>query len=47
MERLLNKKNMKMVAGVDFKVGKDAASGNALPDGWETKVDDFATKLKK
>ena len=45
MEKLLSKKNMKKVADVDFKVGKDIKSGNALMDGWETKIDKFAEKL--
>ena len=46
MEKLLSKKNMVKVADVDFKVGKDISSGNALMDGWETKLDEFAGKLK-
>jgi len=46
MEKLLSKKKMVKVADVDFKVGKDANSGNALSDGWENKVDDFVGKLK-
>ncbi|KYK22159.1 hypothetical protein AYK21_04155 [Thermoplasmatales archaeon SG8-52-2] len=45
MEKLLSKKNMEKVAEVDFKVGKDANTGNGLLDGWETKVDEFAGKL--
>lgn len=45
MEKLLNKKNMEKLASVDFKVGKEANTGNGLPDGWETKVDEFANKL--
>ena len=45
MEKLLNKKNMEMVSSVDFKVGKEANTGNGLMDGWETKVDEFASKL--
>jgi flavodoxin len=45
MEKLLSKKNMEKVAEVDFKVGKDANTGNGLMDGWETKVDEFAGKL--
>jgi flavodoxin len=46
MEKFLNKKKMKMVAGLDFKVGKDANTGDALPDGWKAEVDAFANKLK-
>lgn len=45
MEKLLTKKNMVKVAGVDFQVGKNANTGNGLMDGWETKIDDFAGKL--
>ena len=45
MEKLLSKKNMVKVAEVDFKVGKDIKSGNALMDGWESKIDKFAEKL--
>jgi flavodoxin len=45
MEKLLSKKNMVKVADVDFKVGKDIKSGNALMDGWEIKIDEFAKKL--
>ena len=45
MEKLLSKKNMVKVAGVDFKVVKDIKSGNALMEGWEVKVDEFAGKL--
>ena len=46
MEKLLSKKNMMKVAEVDFKVGKDIKSGNALMEGWESKIDEFADKLK-
>jgi flavodoxin len=45
MEKLLSKKNMIKVAGVDFRVGKDGKSGNALKEGWEAKIDEFAKKL--
>lgn len=45
MENLLSKKNMIKVASVDFKVGKDGKSGNALTEGWEKKLDEFAEKL--
>ncbi|MBN2065755.1 MAG: hypothetical protein JW771_02985 [Candidatus Thermoplasmatota archaeon] len=45
MEKLLSKKNMVKLAETDFKVGKDIKSGNALIDGWETKLDAFAEKL--
>lgn len=45
MEKLLSKKNMVKVVDVDFKVGKDIKYGNALIDGWEKKIDEFAEKL--
>ena len=45
MEKLLNKKNMEKVASVDFKVSKEANTGNGLMDGWEEKINDFAKKL--
>jgi len=45
MEKLLSKKNMIKIADVDFKVGKDIKSGNALMDDWESKIDEFAEKL--
>ena len=46
MEKYLSKKKMVKVAGVDFKVGKEANTGDALPGGWEAEVDEFASKLK-
>jgi flavodoxin len=45
MDKLLSKKNMVKVADVDFKVGKDIKSGNALTEGWEAKIREFASKL--
>jgi hypothetical protein len=45
MEKLLTKKNMTKVAEVDFQVGKDANTGNALPDGWETTLHEFMEKI--
>ncbi len=45
MEKLLSKKNMVKVAGVDFKVGKDANTGNGLTGNWERELDEFAGKL--
>jgi len=47
MEKLLNKKNMKKITGVDFQVGKDANTGNGLMEGWESKVDTFITNLSE
>jgi flavodoxin len=41
MEKLLSKKNMVKVAEIDFKVGKEANSGDALMNGWENKIDNF------
>lgn len=45
MEKLLSKKKMVKVAEADFQVGKEANTGNALIDGWEAKLDEFAGKL--
>ena len=45
MEKLLSKKKMVKVAGVDFQMGKDVNAGNGLMDGWEAKVEEFAGKL--
>jgi flavodoxin len=45
MEKLLSKKNMVKVAGVDFQIGKNANTGEGLFDGWETKVDEFTNKI--
>jgi len=45
MDKYLAKKNMMKVAGVDFRVGKNADSGNALIDNWESKLDEFSKKL--
>ena len=45
MEKLLSKKNMVKVAGVDFQVGKDANTGNGLMEGWKDKVDEFVKNI--
>ena len=45
MEKLLTKKNMVKVAGIDFKIGKDAKTGNAIEEGWEEKLNEFVTKI--
>jgi len=45
MEKLLNKKNMIKIASVDFKVGKEANTGNGLMVGWEAKVEEFTSKV--
>ena len=45
MEKLLSKKNMDQVASVDFQVGKQANTGNGLTDNWESKADEFISKL--
>ena len=45
MEKLLNKKNMEKIASVDFRVGKDANTGNGLMDGWQSKADTFITNI--
>jgi hypothetical protein len=45
MEKLLSKKKMVMKAGVDFKVSKEANTGNGLMEGWEIKIDEFASRI--
>ena len=45
MEKILSKKNMIKVAGVDFKVGKDIKSGNAFIEDYKPKMKEFAEKL--
>ena len=45
MEKLLSKKKMVRVAGVDFKVEGEVSTGNGLMDEWEEKLDEFAGKL--
>ena len=45
MEKTLGKKRMVKASAVDFKVGKNAESGNALPEGWEGMLDEFVNRL--
>jgi len=45
MEKILSKKNMVMVAGVDFQVGDGVKTGDGLKDGWQADIDSFAQKL--
>ncbi len=46
MEKLLSKKKMIKVAGVEFHVeGDGVQTGNGLMTGWEVKLDEFAGKL--
>ncbi len=45
MEKLLAKKKMVKVAGIDFQVSKEAPSGNGLMDGWKSQLESFAEKL--
>lgn len=47
MARMLSKKNMKKIAEIDFKIGDEVETGNALPEGWKTELDEFADKLVK
>ena len=42
MDKLLSKKKMVKVAGVDFQIGDGSQTGDGLPSGWETKLDQFA-----
>jgi len=45
MEKLLSKKKMLKVEGVDFQVGDGFKTGNGHIKGWEAKLDEFAGKL--
>jgi flavodoxin len=46
MEKLLSKKKMVKVAGVEFHVeGDGVQTGNGLMNGWEAKIDAFVEKL--
>jgi flavodoxin len=48
MEKLLSKKKMVKVAGVEFHVeGDGVQTGNGLMMGWEAKLDEFAGKLER
>lgn len=46
LEKLLIKKNMKMVAGIDFRIGERSQTGDGLLNGWESRADEFIEKLK-
>ena len=45
MQKILSKKKMIFVAGVDFRVGKINEKDFGLLDGWETKLDEFIAQL--
>jgi flavodoxin len=45
MEKMLSKKNMTKAAAVDFRVDGDPKTGDALPDGWQKSIDEFAQQL--
>ena len=46
MEKILSKKHMVKLAGVEFHVeGDRVQTGDGLPSGWEAKMDEFAGKL--
>ena len=46
MERILSKKNMVKLAGVEFQVeGDGVQTGDGLMSGWEARLDEFAGKL--
>jgi flavodoxin len=46
MEKILSKKKMEKVAGLGVHVeGTEIQTGNGLPTGWETKLDEFAGNL--
>jgi flavodoxin len=45
MEKMLSKKKMIKAASVDFRVGKEANTGQGLTEGWEKKLNVFAKEL--
>jgi len=45
MEKILSKKNMEIVAKVDFKVGDGVKTGDGLPDDWKNSINDFSSKI--
>jgi len=46
MEKLLSKKNMIKVAGIDFQIGKDGQqTGEGHMEGWEENLDNFVKEL--
>jgi len=45
MSRMLSKSGMAKVAEIDFRVGEGTDKGNGLPEGWEKRLDEFASKL--
>jgi len=45
MEELLTKKGMQKAAELEFRIAGDYKTGNALPAGWEARVDEMAGKL--
>ena len=46
MENMLNKKDMEKIAEVDFVISSEGQqTGQGLTDGWEKKLDEFASKL--
>jgi len=45
MEKFLSIKDMVKLAEIDFLVGKEAQTGNGLPTGWETALDEYAARL--
>jgi len=45
MEKLLSRKNMVKVAEVDFKIGKNANTGNGFIEDFKPKIDEFSKKI--
>ena len=45
MEKLLSKKKMVKIAGVDFQIGDGSQTGDGLMEGWEEKLNEFASKI--
>ena len=44
-EKLVTKKNMDIVASIDFQMGKQVNDGNGLEGDWEEQLNVFAQKL--
>ena len=45
MDKILSKKDMVKVADIDFQVGKNANTGEGLPEDWKSGVDNFFKKM--
>ena len=46
MNKLLAKSGMTKVAEINFRMGDGTKDGNGLPEGWESKLDQFISNFK-